>query len=98
MLSLITLFTVLKNKEFYLLFFLGLGAAALFGLYVHNPGLATPLFSIRTETVASFLLLSAGYFLIRNRFDVYVSTWAATLAFTMAATCFLANLPWYYPF
>ena len=98
LLSLITLFTVLKNKEFYLLFFLGLGAAALFGLYVHNPGVAPPLFSIRTEAVASFLLLSAGYFLIRNRFDVYVSTWAATLAFTLAAACFLANLPWYYPF
>ncbi len=98
LLSLVTLITMLKSKEHYLLIPLGLCSTLLFGFYVYNPDLAPPLFKIRTEVIASFLLLSAGYFLIRDRIDTYVSTWVVTLAFALSAACFLANTPWYLTF
>lgn len=98
LLSLITLVAAFRNKEFYVLSLLGLAATVIFGFYVYNPHLAPPLFQIRTEVVASFLLLSAGYFLIKAKVDCYVSSLVVTFAFTSAAACFLANLPWYYPF
>ncbi len=98
LLSLVTLITALRYREYYLLIILGIGATLLFGFYARNPDWAPPLFQIRTEVIASFLLLSAGYFLIRDRIDTYVSTWLVTFTFIIATACFLANLPWYFPF
>ena len=97
-LGMVTLIKSLREKEYLLLIFLGLAATILFGVYVHSPEKAPPLFQIRTEVISSFLLLSAGYFLIKNRIDPYIQNWMPLLAFALASMCFLANLTWYYPF
>lgn len=88
LLSLVTLFKILKGKECYLLIFLGLCATLLYGFYIHNAEIAPPLFQIRTEVISSFLLISAGYLLISKQIETYVRPWMVLMALIIAVICF----------
>ena len=49
-------------------------------LYKVFPDSAPVAASLRTESVASFLLISAGYYLIRDRFERFAKPWVIGLA------------------
>jgi len=88
LLSLITLIYFLKNKEYIVLIGLGCLSILLHYFYVHNPSLAPNFWAIRTEIVASHLLISAGYFLIKDKFDPYVKSWMPLAAFILTLLCY----------
>lgn len=66
-LSLIALLPFGRSQRAWPLLTLGLGAIVLHLVYVKFPALASANYALKTEIVASHLLLSAGYFLVRDR-------------------------------
>lgn len=54
-------------------------------------------FELRTECAATCLMLSAGYYLVRDRFAGYVQGWMPPAALLLAALCYsrLAIVPWW---
>lgn len=91
-LSLITLISFLKNKEPIFLIMMGCGAIALHGFYILHPDLAPNYYFLRSEVAASHLLLSAGYFLIRQKKAIPINPYIPLLTFIMAVTCYISPL------
>lgn len=96
--SLLTLLAVVRGRESAVLVGAGILAIIIYFVYAKYPGLigdfADP--QIRTETAAANLLLSAGYFLVRERFVKYVRPWMPVVSFFMAATSYADFAPWWY--
>ncbi len=61
--------------------------------YIHNPSIAPIEFQIRTETAGAYVLLSAGYFLLRDRLRKFVRPWMPLAAFFAAAVLYSPHLP-----
>ncbi|MEG1833415.1 MAG: acyltransferase [Burkholderiaceae bacterium] len=68
-------------------------------LPVYAPGWLEPLggnmVGIRTETASSHLLISAGYLLVREKFEPYVAPWAPPLALGLGIFCYTHWAPWW---
>ena len=88
LLSLVTLIPFIKNKEFVALFLLGSLAILLQYYYIHNPAHAPESWGLRTEIVASHILISASYFLIKNKFESYVKSWMPLSALILTLLCY----------
>ena len=65
-LSIVTLITPLRGREGPALVLVGTTAIVIHAVYNNFPSIAPHDYDIRTEAVASHLLISAGYFLMRN--------------------------------
>src|SRR6185436_11074567 len=61
--------------------------------YIHNASTAPIEFQIRTETAGAYVLLSAGYFLLRDRIRKFVRPWMPVTAFVIAAALYTPYLP-----
>jgi len=96
-LSLISLITFIKGKEFIPLLGIGIGIIILHYFYATHPEVAPENYSIRTEIVASHLLLSAGYFLIKDRFKPYICSWMPVATFFLAILCYSKDAPHWTP-
>jgi peptidoglycan/LPS O-acetylase OafA/YrhL len=88
LLSLITLVSFYRNRICLILLALGGGAIFLQVLYVKFPQLTSEDYSFRTEVAASFLLISAGYFLVKERVEKFVPSWLPVVTFFIALICY----------
>lgn len=63
---------------------LGGASIVVYYLYIKFPDLAPASFSLRTEVAASFIMLSAGYYLIKTKFEHFVPSWLPVITFLLA--------------
>ena len=76
LLSVLTLNSIFRKREYIPLFLLGGGSIVLFYIYSKYPSMVWKSnFYMHTEVVAAHLLLSSGYFLIRHHFENFVLSW-----------------------
>jgi peptidoglycan/LPS O-acetylase OafA/YrhL len=94
-LSLITLLTIARGREWLVLIGSGLLSIAIAIAYVHFPLVAPPSGGLGTEIVAAPLLLSAGYFLVRERTRPFVASWTPVAALFAAALSYTSLWPWW---
>jgi peptidoglycan/LPS O-acetylase OafA/YrhL len=95
LLSTFTLFKFLKGREGIALVLSGVLSIVIHLIYIKAPSVAPPAYGLRTEVVASHLLLSAGYCLISHHFTKYVKPWMPVLACIIAALCYTDFFPWW---
>lgn len=93
-LSLFSVMAIIKGKEYVLLLGLGGGIIVLHYLYTRYPAIAPVNIDTRTEIAASPLFISAGYFLIKDRFKPFVASWMPVLAFLMGIFCYTKYAHW----
>lgn len=77
---------------------LGLGLATLGAHVIYIKVITAPPadFPLRTECAATGLMLSAGYFLLKDRCSRHVRGWMPPLALALAAACYLREgVPWW---
>ena len=94
-LSLLTLIPLLKKRESIALFILGFASIALNALYWLHPDLMPSKIPVRTEIVASHLLLSAAYALVKHKITHFIPSWLPLLTFILAAACYSNYAPPY---
>lgn len=87
-LSLIALMGIFRKFEFIPLLLMGGAVVLLQYIYVTYPGWETPNYQIKTEIVASHLLLSAGYYLIKKYFEQFVYSWMPIVTFLLSLYCY----------
>lgn len=97
LLSLLTLVALIRKREGWVLLALGSAAIGTHLVYARFPAIMPQDFEIRTETAASFLLISAGYVLIRDRYQHLIRQWMPVVATLLAATLYLHAAPWWSP-
>lgn len=95
--SVITLITLLRKREGITLIIVGVLAIFVHLAYIKYELIAPVLSGLRTETAASHLLISAGYFLLRERLVRYMKPWMPVLALFAGFLCYLSALPWWAP-
>lgn len=88
LLSIFTLVQILRQREYIPLIGLGGACIVIQYLYYRFPNYAPNSFHLHTEVVASHLLLSAGYFLIKHKYRIRVASWAPLLCFVLAVLCY----------
>jgi peptidoglycan/LPS O-acetylase OafA/YrhL len=94
-LSFLTLMPLLKGREAMALFILGFASIFLNFLAWLHPEVSVPNIVIRTEFVASHLLLSAAYALVKHKITHFVPSWLPLLTFILAAACYSNYMPPY---
>ncbi len=94
-LSIITLFSVFKGKEFIPLIGLGIGAILIRCTYILYPDFAPTDYFLHTEVIASHLFLSAGYALIKENFERFVFSWLPIFTFFLSILCYIKSFPWF---
>lgn len=94
-LSVVATISFWRKKEFIPLLFLGCMAIAMKFIYMFTPQLTSANYDLRTEVVASHLIISSGYFLIKHYFTDYVRPWMPIVTFFLAVACYLDTAPWY---
>ena len=95
LLSAVALIKILKGREGIVLISCGIAAITVHIAYIKFPHVAPPSYALRTEVVASHLLLSAGYYLISPGFGRYIRPWMPVLALIIAALCYTKLFPWW---
>ncbi len=94
-LSVLTLLPFLRRREAWVLGAVSVVSMALYYVYSVSPSMRNASYEIRTEVAASFLLVSAGYFLVRHRVAPWVSPWMPLAAFPIAALGYLPTAHWW---
>ena len=94
-LSLLTLFVALRKREGWVLVGAGILTIGIHFLYIYFPAIEPPSGRVGTEVVASFLLISAGYFLIREKFVRWVRPWMPIAALIVALASYDSRAPWW---
>ena len=93
LLSILTLLAFLKRREGWVLVGGGILSIGIHVAYINFPSFAPPSGEMGTEVVASHLLISAGYFLLRQRFVRFVRPWMPVAAFLGAMLCYTPLVP-----
>jgi peptidoglycan/LPS O-acetylase OafA/YrhL len=95
LLSLLTLVSLLKKREAFLLIALGCLSIGIHLLYVYVPKTAPRTGGwIKTEAAMSFLMISAGYALISARINSFVKPWMPIVALAISLTFHLKGPSW----
>ena len=94
-LSILTLVKTFRNQEAYVLISSGVVTIIIGLIYAKYPWVAPPWGSLGTEVVASHLLLSAGYSLLRDRVAHFISGWMPLGTLCLAVVCYSNMLPWW---
>ena len=96
-LSILTLIPLFSKRAYIPSFFMGCSCILLLHFYNNNPLLAPSHYYLRTETVASFILISAAYSLLKHKFEKYIPSWTPIITLALAAICYLkssSNASW----
>lgn len=93
LLSLITLIPLLSKKAYVPIIFLGCSSIVLMYLYIKFPSMASDNYRLKTEIVASFLMISAGYFLIKDKVERFIPCWAPIITLILAFLCYSSYSP-----
>jgi peptidoglycan/LPS O-acetylase OafA/YrhL len=94
----LTLIAVLRGREALALIGGGFLTLIIHCVYVAVPRIAPHNYGIHTEVVASNILYSAGYCLIRHRAVQWVRPWMPVVSFILAVACYWHPVPtwtWY---
>jgi len=83
-LSIIAFFSTFFKRAYFVILVLGVGSIIVRYLYIKFPEVAPPSYYLRTEVVANFIFISAGYYLIKSNFDRFIPPWAPILTFVLA--------------
>jgi peptidoglycan/LPS O-acetylase OafA/YrhL len=94
-LSMLTLLPFLRRREAWVLGAASVISMALYYVYSVTPSMRNASYEIRTEVAASFLLVSAGYFLVRHRVAPWVRPWMPLAAIPVAALGYLPHAHWW---
>lgn len=94
-LSLLTLIAVLRGREAWIVAGVSVLSMALYYVYETSHRFAGGSFEIRTEIAASFLLVSAAYFLVRHRVAPLVRPWMPLAALVVASFGYLPHAHWW---
>ena len=89
----LTLFAALRGHEALALTAAGLLTFVIHVVYAAIPGIAPLNYGIHTEIVASNILFSAGYCLIRHRVVPWVKPWMPVVSFLLAIACYWQRVP-----
>ncbi|RVU29333.1 acyltransferase family protein [Neptunomonas marina] len=92
-LSVVAVLALWVRRVYLIVLTLGVSCIVTHFIYVKNPGFAPANFEFRTEVVASFLLISAGYFLVKNRFERFLPAWSPLVSFVLAIACYSPYSP-----
>lgn len=92
-LSLITLISLFNKRAHFLILFLGCCSIILQYLYIKFPSIASENYHLKTEIAASFLMISAGYFLIKHKIEAYLPSWSPIVALLFAFLCYTEYSP-----
>lgn len=87
--SLMTLVFFFKKREWLMLIPLGLISILIYLIFYHYPTFAPRDFELRTESQISFIMLSAGYYLIRDRTKRFIRPWMLPVALLGAGLCYI---------
>ncbi len=93
-LSLITLIVALRSREYFVLFALAFASMVIRYVFVRYPELSSDALALRTESAAAHIMLSAGYFLIKEKFAPYVKSWMPALALAGGIFCYSEYASW----
>lgn len=93
--STLVLLTVLRGKEDGVLLFAGLGCLVIGVLYVKLGSKAPHWGELGTEVAASHLLISGGYRLVKEKFQLTVPGYFPIVIFGIAVLCYSKLLPWW---
>ncbi len=93
LLSLLTLIPLVVKRVHFIIIFLGCCSIMLQYLYLKFPEVASENYSMRTEVAASFLMISAGYFLIKHKFEKFIPWWAPIVTLFLAFLCYSSYSP-----
>jgi len=96
-LSLIASLAFLRKREGWVLIGAGVLAMVIHMIYIKFPAIAPSSGDLGTEVVASHLLISAGYFLVRDRFRRFVRPWMPVVTLPLAACTYLGHTLWWAP-
>jgi peptidoglycan/LPS O-acetylase OafA/YrhL len=91
--SILTLSSVIRGREALALIGIALLTIPIHIVYVAIPQIAPPNYGIHTEIVASHILLSAGYRLLRNRVVQWVQPWMPLASLVLAVGCYVHPVP-----
>lgn len=94
-LSVIASIYFFRQKEGVLLVLLGLLTICFLLFYLKNPTLAPKNYTLRTECAASYILFSAGYFLVKEKITPYIKPWVPILTLAIAIFCYSELAPWW---
>ena len=94
-LSLLTLIAALRYREYFVLFALAFLSMAIRYIFVRYPDLSSDALALRTESAAAHLMLSAGYFLIKDKFVPYVQSWMPVVALALGIFSYTVYAPWF---
>lgn len=83
-LSIIAVISIFLRTPYIPVIMLGGASIVVYYLYIKFPDLAPASFSLRTEVAASFIMLSAGYYLIKTKFEHFVPSWLPVITFLLA--------------
>ena len=91
--SILTLIVTLRKYEGLAL--IGVGAMAMLAylFYATHPNDAPNIYTIRTECGASFIMVSAGYSLLKHRISQFVTPSMPIISLLAAACCYLDRVP-----
>ncbi|MBK8743115.1 MAG: acyltransferase [Betaproteobacteria bacterium] len=92
-LSALTVIAAVRHRSGWLLVLLGVATIGIHLAYYRYAALAPANYEIRTETAAAYLLISAGYFLLRERFVPLVKPWMPLAAIGLAVACYWRGIP-----
>ena len=93
LMSLFTLIAFLKKREGITMICIGISTIVLSIFYTTHLDLAPDLYIIRTECSASFLMISAGYSLVKCKFDRFVTPVMPVATFVVAVCSYCTWFP-----
>lgn len=92
-LSLVVLISTLFRRVYVPIILVGIGSILIKYIYIKFPDFAPSNYDLRTETLASFLMISAGYHLIKNRYEKYIPSWSPVVTLALAFLCYIPCEP-----
>ncbi len=93
-LSIVTLVAVLRGREYLALFAIGGSSIIAFYYLSTQTDLPSASFERQSHVLLGHLMISAGYFLVRDKFAPYVMSWMPVAAFFAAMFCYTEMAHW----
>lgn len=88
LLSVISFVYICKIRICFTLLLMGIFSIVLQIIYVKFPYLSSDNYTFKTEVVASFLLLSAGYLLVKESIEKFIPSWLPIVTFALSFVCY----------
>lgn len=93
--SILTLIVFIRKREGVVLLCVGMAALLTSRYYARYPDIAPDLFQLRTECAASFIMISAGYSLLKANFKCLVTPVMPAISLAVAVSCYFKGFPYW---